>query len=61
MYGMNGAYQYLVAQAIIISLDYVNQLYLEPEVIDDIALTAWRASSNERRWKVTVQALREGQ
>ena len=57
---MNGPYQYLVAQAIIISLDYMNRLYWEPDVINDIALTAWMAARNERSWKVTVQALPEG-
>ena len=57
---MDGAYEHGLAQALTISLDYENRLYLDPDRLDDIAFTAWTASRGERHWKVSVQALRDG-
>ncbi len=51
----------LLAQALTVSLDYENHLYLEPPTIADIASTAWRANALNEKWKVTVQALRKGE
>ncbi len=51
----------LLAQALTVSLDYENHLYLEPPTIADIASTAWRANALNEKWKVTAQALRKGE
>ena len=51
----------LLAQALTVSLDYENHLYLEPPAIVDIASTAWRTHALNEKWKVTVQALRKGE
>ena len=51
----------LLAQALTVSLDYENHLYLEPPAIIDIASTAWRTHASNEKWKVTVQALRKGE
>ena len=52
---------WFVAQVLTICLDYQNRLYLEPPTIKDIYITAWRANQMDRKWKVTVQALQQGQ
>ena len=49
----------LLAQALTVSLDYENHLYMEPPTIVDVASTAWRTHSLNEKWKVTAQALQK--